>query len=109
VSAVPASISGLVNGNEVYFDTADRLAALVHNSSMDATKTVKAVYGAFVIVWKWIQRLISTMYHKYVERNDGHANHRQPIFLAVLYRLRNSVLKESRRRNQTTTSEDETP
>jgi hypothetical protein len=49
------------------------------------------------------------MYHKYVERNDGHANHRQPIFLAVLYHLRNSVLEESHRRNQTTTGEDQTP
>src|SRR5580700_6360425 len=49
------------------------------------------------------------MYHKYVERNDGHGNHRQPIFVAALYRWRNSVLKESHRRNQTTTSEDQTP
>jgi hypothetical protein len=50
VSAIAACISGLVNGNEVYFDMADRIAALVPNSSMDATKTVKTVYGAFVIV-----------------------------------------------------------
>ena len=77
VSAIPACVSGLVNGNEVYFDMADRLAALVHDSSMDATKTVKAVYGAFVIVRRWIQRFIPTMNHKYVERNDGHANHRR--------------------------------
>ena len=88
---------------------ADRLAALVHDSSMDATKTVKAVYGAFVIVRRWIQRFIPTMNHKYVERNDGHANHRQPIFVPALYRRRNSALKETHRRNQTSTSEDQTP
>jgi hypothetical protein len=98
-----------VNGNEVYFDMADRLPALVHNSSMDATKTVKTVYGTFAIVRRWIRRFIPTLDHKYVERNDRRANHKQPIFLAVLYRLPNSVLKESHRRNQTSTSEDQTP
>jgi hypothetical protein len=98
-----------VNGNEIYFDMTDRLAVLIRDSSMDATKTVKTVYGTFVIVRRWIQRFISTMYHKYVERNDRHANHKQPIFLAILYRLRNSVLKESHRRDQTSTSEDQTP
>jgi hypothetical protein len=109
VSAIPACVSGLANGNEIYFDMADRLAALIHDSSMDATKTVKTVYGTFVIVRRWIERFIPTMYHKYLERNDHHANHKQPIFLAILYRLRNSVLKESHRRNQTSTSEDQTP
>jgi hypothetical protein len=44
-----------------------------------------------------------------VERNDRRANHKQPIFLTVLYRLRNCVLKESRRRNQTSACEDQTP
>ena len=100
MSAIPACIAGLVNGNEVYFDMADRLAVLVHNGSMDATKTIKTVYGTFFTVRKWIQRFVPTMYHKYVERNDRHANHKQSIFLVVLYRLRNSVLEESHRRNQ---------
>ena len=86
VSAIPACVSGLANGNEIYFDMADRLAALIHDSSMDATKTVKTVYGTFVIVRRWIERFIPTMYHKYLERNDHHANHKQPIFLAALYR-----------------------
>ena len=88
---------------------ADRLAALVHDSSMDAAKTVKTVYGTFVIVRRRIQRFVPTMYHKYVERNDGHANHMQSIFVAALYRWRNSALKERHRRNQTSTSEDKTP
>jgi hypothetical protein len=47
---MPACVSGLVNGNEIYFDMTDRLAALIRDSSMDATKTVKTVYGTFVIV-----------------------------------------------------------
>ena len=67
------------------------------------------VYGTFVIVRRWIQRSILAMYDRYAERNDRHANHKQPIFLGVLYRLRNSVLKESHRRNQTSTGEDQTP
>jgi hypothetical protein len=75
VSAIPARVSGLVNGNEIYFDMADRPAVFVHNGSMNATKTVKTVYRTFVIVRRRIQRFIATMYHKYVERNDGHANH----------------------------------
>jgi hypothetical protein len=108
LTTLPACVSGLVNWNEVYFDMADRLATLVHDSSMDAAKTVKTVYGTFVIVRRWIQRFIPTMYHKYVERNGRDANHK-PIFLAILYRLRNSVLKETHRRNQTSTSEDQTP
>jgi len=49
------------------------------------------------------------MYHKYVERNDGHVNHMQSIFVAALYRWRNSPLKETHRRNPTSTSEDQTP
>jgi hypothetical protein len=40
---------------------------------------------------------------------DRRANHKQPIFLAVVDRLHNSVLEESHRRNQTSTSEDLTP
>src|SRR5467141_5272248 len=74
-----------------------------------AAKTVKTVCGTFVIVRRRIQRFIPTMYHKYVERNDGHVNHMQSIFVAALYRWRNSPLKETHRRNPTSTSEDQTP
>jgi len=56
VNAIPACVSGLVNWNDVYFDMADWLATLVHDSSMDAAKTVKTVYGTFVIVRRCIQR-----------------------------------------------------